>query len=744
MIRLRVKLKGVVQGVGFRPFVYNLARGLDLKGFVRNTSSGLTLEVEGPKDKIEKFLLLLNKEKPPLAYVYSQQVEFLEPVGYKDFLILESEKTEERDVLILPDIATCEDCLRELFDPEDRRYMYPFINCTNCGPRFTIVEDLPYDRENTTMKVFPMCSECRREYEDPRDRRFHAQPIACPKCGPWITLFSSGGKLLSEREKALEDTVRALEEGKIVAVKGIGGFHLLCDATNEESVKLLRIRKKRSEKPFAVMFRDIKQLKEFAKPTELEEALLLSPERPIVLIEKGKGIAESVAPSLKRIGAFLPYSPLHHLILHFFPKPVVATSGNLSEEPIVKDNGEALEKLSDLADYILLHNRDIKRRCDDSVVKVVGGVPTPIRRSRGYTPLPLFLPGRLRKKVLAVGGMLKNTFAIGVGDKVFLSQHVGDVENLSTLEVFEENVKDFLHLFKFHPEVIVCDLHPRYETSRWAEEFSEKEGIPLIKIQHHYAHILSCMAENNLKGEVLGVAWDGTGYGTDGTIWGGEFLLCRYGSFERLYYLKTFKLVGGEKAVKEPFRVALSLLFEAFGEEGIEVALKRLNGVNEKKVEGIYRLWKGSLNSPQTSSVGRFFDGIASLLNLKHKVSYEGQAAMMVEDLCDPAEKGVYPFEIREGEIDWRPALLALLEEKDKVKAASRFVNTLACMVSEVVKLTGLERVCLSGGVMQNDYLVSRVKEFLKGDKIKVYTHQRIPPNDGGLALGQVAHLLEI
>ncbi len=737
-VRLRVRIKGAVQGVGFRPFVFRIAGSLNLQGWVVNDTSGVTLEVEGEKGKVDAFLMKLNTEKPPLARIYSQEVEFLEPIGYRTFEIRESEEKGGKEVVILPDIATCEECLREVFNPLDRRYRYPFTNCTNCGPRFTIIERLPYDRPNTTMKVFEMCFKCREEYEDPMDRRFHAQPNACPACGPWLTLIDRRGSVLGEGDEALRWTVDFIRKGYIMAVKGIGGFHLICDALNEKAVRTLRERKRRKEKPFAVMFRDLDQVEDFAQLTDLERSLITAPERPIVLVRKRKDLAPSVAPGLKRIGVFLPYTPLHHIILRELNTPVVATSGNLSEEPIVKDNREALRKLSPIADYILVHNREIKRRCDDSVVKVVGGIPTPIRRSRGYTPMPVVLPFRLRKKVLAVGGMFKNTFAIGFEDRVIMSQHVGDVDNFPTLKAFEESVLDLMYLYGFEPEMVMADLHPRYETTRWAEEFARSKGIPIVKVQHHVAHILSCMAEKGLKGEVLGIAWDGTGYGTDGTVWGGEFLIVNYQDFKRMFRFKPFRLIGGEKAVKEPRRVALSLILETLGEER---ARELMRGVfAEKELNCLITIWKKGLNSPIASSVGRLFDGVASLLGVKHKISFEGQAAMILEDMFDPYERGHYPYEIKEGEVDWRPTIVAILEDKQRNRVPSRFINTLARIIFEVVKELGLEDVCLSGGVFQNDPLVSRVRELLEGKGYRIHTHQKVPPNDGGIALGQAVY----
>lgn len=739
-MRLKISLKGAVQGVGFRPFVFRLATELGLKGWVINDSSGVEIEVEGEEKALQKFLLRLNAEKPPLAHIYSQDVEYLMDVGYATFEIRESRGEGRKEVLVLPDIATCEECLRELFDPKDRRYLYPFINCTNCGPRFTIIEKLPYDRPHTTMKTFEMCPICKEEYKNPANRRFHAQPNACPVCGPWVSLYTSEGILKADRDKALKLVAKALKDGLIVAVKGIGGFHLMCDATNEEAVRLLRERKRRSEKPFAVMFRDLEQVSVYAEPTELERALLLSPERPIVLVRKRRDLASSVAPGLKRIGAFLPYSPLHHIILKSVDFPVVATSGNLSDEPIVKDNAEAIQKLSSFAHMILLHNRDIKRRCDDSVVKVIGGVPVPIRRSRGYAPMPVKLPFTLSRKVLALGGMLKNTFAIGFEDTVIISQHIGDVENLETLRSFEEMVFDLMELYEFEPELVVCDLHPRYETTRWGEVFAQSRGIPLIKLQHHYTHILSCMAERGLKERVLGVAWDGTGYGEDGTLWGGEFMVCDYRGYDRVFYIKPFRLIGGERAVKEPRRVALSLLFEMYGKSASDLNNETVRSFTQDELKNLYIAWSKGINSPYSSSVGRLFDAVASLIGIRQKLSYEGQGAMILEDLYDPLVKDHYAFALEDKHIDWRPMFYELLKDREKEKVPSRFINTLAKICLEVALRIGVEKVCLSGGVMQNDPLVSKIREFLEKENFKVYTHQKVPPNDGGLSLGQAVY----
>ncbi len=736
MIRLRVHLRGAVQGVGFRPFVYRVAKELRLKGYVLNDTFGVEIEVEGKREDIERFLLKLREEKPPLARIHSKRIEFLEPFGYEDFEIRDSVKRKGGEISVLPDVATCKECLGELFDPENRRYLYPFINCTDCGPRFTIVTELPYDRENTTMRSFRMCPECEREYRDPLSRRFHAQANACPRCGPHVSLYSAEGKKMAEGGEALKMLTDAIRKGKIAAVKGVGGFHLICNATEEKIVRTLRERKRRKEKPFAVMFKDLQQLERYAEPTDLERSLLLSPERPIVLVRKKKDLAPSVSPGLRKVGAMLPYSPLHHILLSSLDFPIVATSGNLSEEPIVKDNGEAFEKLSSVADLILIHDKEIRRRCDDSVIKVIGGIPTPVRRSRGYVPLPVSLPFKVRR-TLAVGGMLKNTFALALEDKVFLSQHVGDTDSLTTMEVFEESVLDMFSLYRFEPEAVACDLHPKYETTKWAERFARERGIELLRVQHHHAHILSCMAENGVRGRVLGIAWDGTGLGDDGTLWGGEFLIVDYEGYERVFHFKPLKLIGGERAVKEPWRVAVSILFHLYGREAISLIGERYRDLSEREVENLYVVWERGINSPPSSSVGRLFDAVSSLLGIRQTLSYEGQGAMMIEDLYDPSIKDHYPFDIEGKEVDWRPVFEAILKEEDTSIACSRFINTLAHVSLEIARIVGVGEVCLSGGVMQNDPLVTKMKELLSREGFRVYIHRLVPPNDGGLALGQ-------
>ncbi|WP_022855731.1 carbamoyltransferase HypF [Thermodesulfobacterium thermophilum] len=745
-IRYRIRINGVVQGVGFRPFVYNLAKSLGLTGFVSNDTNGVFIEVEGNEDTLQDFLERLVKEKPRLSQIYRVVHEKLPSVGYEDFLIKKSLKDEEITLDILPDVATCEFCLEELFNPSDRRYRYPFINCTLCGPRFTIIESLPYDREKTVMKEFTMCPACFEEYTNPVDRRFHAQPIACPICGPQLEFYDFKRNKLAEKEEALYQAIEKIKQKKIVAVKGLGGFHLVCDATDGEVIKLLRQRKRRSKKPLAVMFKDLAQLEEYCLVTPQEKELLLSPSQPIVLLEKkGKLLPEEIAPGLKKIGAFLPYTPLHHLILKEIDLPLVVTSANLSDEPIVIDNEEAFNKLSSLADYLLLHNRKILRRADDSVVKVIAGGPVFIRRARGYAPLPVFLPFNVKKRVLAVGPREKNTFALAFQNKIVLSQHIGDIETLEDLKDFEKTLLDFIKLYEFEPEVVVADLHPLYETTKWAERFAKEHKIELIKIQHHFAHILSCMAENGIFDEVLGIAWDGTGYGEDHTVWGGEILVVKGNKYQRVGHFKHFRLIGGEKAVKEPKRVALSLMFELFGEKTFDLSLPFLKEFTQQELTLLYQAWKKGINSPLTSSCGRLFDGVAALTGLNFVNHYEGESAMQLEDLFLYDLKDDYAIKIEEkGDIlifDWKEMIEEITFGKEPLPVkATKFINTLAKVCEEMATKIGIEKVCLSGGVMMNKPLVERIIERLTKKGFKVYLQTKVPPNDGGLSLGQALY----
>jgi len=741
--RLKVFVTGIVQGVGFRPFVYRLAVSLNLKGWVANTTYGVVIEVEGEEEKLVEFLKLLDKKKPQISKIFSLEYKFLPPVGYETFEIRKSKEEGKVKVSVLPDISTCEDCLKELFDPNDRRYLYPFINCTNCGPRFTIIEKLPYDRKNTSMKVFEMCKYCKKEYEDPTNRRFHAQPNACWKCGPNVSFWNSDKKKVAEGIDAIELVVDYIKKGKIVAVKGIGGFHILCDASNSKAVRILRERKKREEKPFAVMFKSVEEVEKHAHLSEKERLAIEGPESPIVILKKKKesNISEEVAPRNSTVGAFLPYSPIHHLILSKLENPVVATSCNITDEPIVKDNETAISLIGNLVDGVLTHNRDIVRRCDDSVVRVMGGVRVPIRRSRGFVPVPVLLKFNLKRQVLALGGHMRNTVAVAKDNKVYLSQHIGDIDNVYAEEFFKEVVKDMLSLFEVEPEVVVCDRHPGYFSTKFGEEMF---GNKLVKVYHHHAHIISCMAENEVEvGEkVIGLSYDGTGYGEDGTIWGGEVIVADYTEFERKFHLLRYPLLGGEWAVKEPYRSAYALLKVA------EFKPEEILRVDEKKLAFLEFMMKKG-NYPETSSLGRLFDGISAILGICYVATYQAQGAILLEQIAEESDvQTAYPFEIAGGEIDWRPVVRGVVEDLKKSEdlsvIARKFHNTVilfSVRCAEILREeTGINTVALSGGVFQNKLIFEGVSSKLKEKNFRVLVHQIVPPNDGGISLGQAVY----
>ena len=749
-----IQISGIVQGVGFRPFVYGLAARLRLAGWVRNTSAGVEIRVDGAPTALEQFTSLLQTELPPLARIDTFEVSWQPANGFEQFEIIQSAAIDSAFQPISPDICICDDCLNELFDPTDRRYRYPFINCTNCGPRFTIIRDIPYDRQKTSMAEFKLCANCEMEYRDPLDRRFHAQPVACPDCGPQVWLESTASDSpLAYGEAAIQAARNSLLEGKIVAIKGLGGFHLACDATQSAAVAELRRRKLRVDKPFALMFSSLKSISEHCLVSPDEAELLQSRQRPIVILIRlpGSSIAAEVAPSQDTLGAMLPYTPLHTLLLtHPDLPPLVMTSGNLSEEPICNDNAEARQRLASLADVFLLHDRPIETRCDDSVARLGPGGGMVLRRSRGYAPDPLRLPFEVAG-ILAAGAELKNTFCLTRQRYAFLSHHIGDLENYPALQAFESGIQHYQRLFRVQPEAIAYDLHPDYLATRYALQRAEADQIPAFGVQHHHAHIAACMAENGLdeNARVIGVAWDGTGYGEDGAIWGSEFLLAGYAGFHRLAHLAYVPLPGGDQAARQPWRMALAWLQRSGIEWESDLAPVRHAAQGDSEID---RLWalrhqiESGLNSPPTSSMGRLFDAAASLLGIRQQVSYEAQAAIELEALADPAEKGGYPLEIRpDGEIDpaplWR-ALLADLRRGVPIACLStRFHNSLANLVVEVCQAarreSGISQVALSGGVWQNMFLLKAASQALEKAHFEVLLHHQVPANDGGLALGQ-------
>ncbi len=731
MQRLRITLRGAVQGVGFRPFVYRMATELSLTGWVLNSSAGLVVEVEGPAEQLSRFEQRLEHERPKASVVTVHESSWISAEGSTRFEILASEHDSGKTVNVLPDLATCTDCREELFDPDNRRFEYPFTNCTNCGPRYTIVVDIPYDRPNTTMRTFTLCPACREEYENPANRRFHAQPNACPVCGPKL-------------EGTIEDAVEALLQGEIVALKGIGGFQLLVDARNHGAVARLRARKHREEKPFALMMPSLEVARTYCEISPAEVLLLESQAAPIVLLQPkpGTDIAANVAHCSPYLGVMLPYSPLHHLLMQECRFPLIATSGNRSDEPIAIADDEAKFRLKDIADHFLMHNRPIVRACDDSVVRLTRGRAGILRRARGYAPLGIRVAESL-PPVLAVGGHLKNTVAIGVGQDVFLSQHIGDLETLEARAAFEKAIDDLCRLYSFKPEVIACDLHPDYASTHWAE----KSGLPLIRIQHHQAHVAACAAENNVQGPYLGVSWDGTGYGLEGAIWGGEFFHVEGNQFQRIAHLRSFGLPGGDAAVREGWRSAASLIFEVEREIREATASEPGNPVVHPKSPGNPRLddakirymLERGINVAPTTSVGRLFDAVASITGVAQQNHFEGQAATLLEnEIGRLRTEEAYP--LTSG--NWGPLIMAVMDDKRAGVAtpfiAARFHNALVNWIVEVAARAGPKQVVLSGGVFQNRYLTERAAAALESRGFDVYTHHRVPPNDGGIALGQV------
>ena len=815
--RAQIIVRGIVQGVGFRPYVYSLAEDLGLKGFVTNTAEGVFIDIEG--QRLSEFVKRLSKEAPALSLITDLSITPLPNKGYPDFTIHKSTDRAETGLftLISPDVSICEDCLKELLDPRDRRFLYPFINCTNCGPRYSITRSIPYDRPNTTMAGFTMCPECLAEYKDPKDRRFHAQPNACAACGPEIEFRVRSSEFGIKGKKALEECVHVLRDGGIVAIKGLGGFHIACDALNDEAVRRLRLNKRKSNKPFAVMAPSVESAEQFCTVSEAERKLLVSGRRPVVLLRKkyehrdSIAISGAVAPNNQYIGCMLPYTPLHYLLFH---QPInvmsgdrtrphfhalVMTSGNLSEEPIVRDNDEAIKKLSGIADAFLLHDRDIFMRVDDSVVraqsaegsgqseyKASSSNPLPrgeragvrgnsalmfLRRSRGYSPEPIALRDD-GPEVLACGADLKNTFTLTKGSYAIPSQHIGDMENFETLTFFEESLENLKAVYRVNPVAIVHDLHPGYMSTKWAvaqksgvrsqesEEVTENNNSELrtphsalerYALQHHYAHIGSVMAENGLRNKVIGVAFDGTGYGTDGNLWGAEFLIAGIDGFERAGQFKYIPLPGGETAIREPWRTAVSYILDAAGEEAGKY-LERIGFVEKygnKEIEKLAAIAGLREFSPLSSGAGRLFDAVSAMVGQCDRNTFEGEAAIALESLVDESIGNDYPVEFKNENrysiVDFSRMVLGVLEDILAGKAgniiATRFHNTVSVVVVTLVKELsqrhGLTDVALSGGTFQNIYLLNRTVRLLKSEGMNVFFNQKVPSNDAGISLGQ-------
>ncbi|WP_026486851.1 carbamoyltransferase HypF [Caldanaerobius polysaccharolyticus] len=756
-MRKKIYVYGIVQGVGFRPFIYNLSKKLGIRGYIKNTSYGVYIDAQGSPEALEELLDEIKRNPPLLSVIQSVKVVELREKDYSDFKIVQSQD-DGGFLPVSPDMGICDECLAELFDRGNRRYRYPFINCTNCGPRYSIIKDIPYDRPMTTMARFAMCPDCQREYNNPSDRRFHAQPNACAVCGPRVSWVDCNGQdFLLFGEDAVKKAVNFLKKGRIVAIKGVGGFNLAVDATDEEAVKRLRERKHRYEKPLAVMAADVNAVRSFAEVSPAEEKLLASQRRPIVLLKKRPGttcIAPSVAPGVDTIGVMLPPAPLHYLIACDFGRPLVMTSGNLSEEPIAKDNDEALERLKGIADGLLIHDRDIFARIDDSVAMVVDGEEVLIRRARGYAPQPILYQAWLNKsqkppkslQVIAVGPHDKVTVCLARDGYFFVSQHIGDMESIKTFEYFQETIERYKKLFRIKPEIIAYDMHPDYITTQYAEAAKD---LKKIAVQHHHAHIVSCMVDSGLSGKVIGVAYDGTGYGDDGRLWGGEIMIADLGGYSRYYHLKYIPLIGGASAIKKIYKTGLAYMFES----GSDFKLFE-QSIDQKELCLLKAQWEKRINAPEVSSMGRLFDAVAAVLGIRHYVSYEGQAAAQLESLIDEKASGYYEYSIEsdplgqgKGVINPVNTVVSAyrdLEAGEPLGAiALRFHNSIVRFtvdaVERVGRLTGVLDVVLTGGVFQNRYLLSNIKSQLKSKGFNVYVHSKVPCNDGGISLGQAA-----
>jgi hydrogenase maturation protein HypF len=762
LVRTAIRVEGVVQGVGFRPFVYSLAASLNLAGLVGNDVDGVFAEVEGDAEAVGKFVALLRQQAPPLARIERISTTALSPTGQSGFVIAASQPGGERTALVSADSATCADCLRELADPVDRRYRYPFINCTNCGPRFTIVRDVPYDRALTTMSGFAMCAKCAAEFHDPADRRFHAQPVCCPACGPTLALTDAAGTHLSGAADPIAAAAEMIRAGQVLAVKGLGGYHLVADAGNEAAAGALRARKHREDKPFAVMVPDVAAARRLADVDETAEQMLTSARRPIVLLPRrgaaANEVAPPVAPGNSHLGLMLPYTPLHHLLLAETGRPVVATSGNVSDEPIAYRDADALTRLAGIADAFLVHDRAIQVRADDSVTRAVGGRQVVLRRSRGYAPEPLRVRHEFPRPVLACGAELKNTFCLAKGHRAFVSHHIGDLENAETLATFTAGIEHYRRLFDIAPEVVAHDLHPDYLSTKYAANLA---GLELVGVQHHHAHIAACLADNDADGPVIGVAFDGTGYGLDGTIWGGEFLIADLAGFERAGCLEPVPMPGGAAAIRQPWRMAAVYLAAAYHDGAAEGSVAEgsvaegsvaegwaVRRRNERNWAAVTSMARRGINSPLTSSAGRLFDAAAALVGVRDTINYEGQAAIELEQLADPAERSGYPAEIgTDGLVRVRGSDLIRAAAEDLAArtagptVAARFHNGVAAAVLAVCRILrdrhNLGVVALSGGVFQNLLLTSAVVAGLRQAGFEVLTHGRVPCNDGGISLGQ-------
>ena len=742
-----IQIKGVVQGVGFRPFVYTLALKYDIKGWVNNDEKGVNILLYACEENIRKFINELKSNPPILAKIDSINIEEITEIKeYKTFEIIQSESSKNKSTIISADIAICDDCLNDINDMSNFRYNYSLTNCTNCGPRYSIIKTVPYDRINTSMFSFELCEKCKNEYENPTNRRYHAQPIACEKCGPNVVLYSNKNKVLSSDINAIKEIAQKINEGSIVAIKGMGGFHLICDANNDKVVEKLRIRKSRLNKPFALMFKDINSIKNYTDLTQKEEEFLNSKEKPIVLVKKKKefNLSQLIAPNINHLGCFIAYTALHHLLFRYLNNPIVATSANLKGEPIITSKDEIIEKLSNVVDFILDFNRDILNASDDSVIQIVDNDITKIRNARGYSPTAFSFENKSKKKILSLGANQKSTISLYFENNLILSPYIGDLNSLKSMEYFERTIETFKRFYDFEPEVIVCDKHPNYESTKFALKLKQTNpNIELVQIQHHYAHVLSVMAEYKLKKDVLAFIFDGTGYGDDGNIWGGEVFVASKKEYKRINHFKYFKLLGGEKAVLEPKRVALSLLFDSFSlEEILNFEIPCVKAFKESEIKMFHTMWQKGLNSPLTSSVGRLFDAVASFADILHIQSYEGETGLQIEENYDKTIIQSYAYEIIDDKIEISSMIKQIILEKDKKQICLKFINTLVSIVLDISNFYKDLPIVLGGGVFQNRTFLELLINKFKEQNREFYYNKNIPLNDGGISVGQIYHII--
>ena len=748
MVTFFIKVKGIVQGVGFRPFVYNLAIKHDIKGWVNNDEKGVNILLYAQEESIENFILELKSNSPILAKIDSIRIrKITKKQEYKSFEIIDSSTSKNKTTIISPDISICEECIKDINDMNNFRYNYSLTNCINCGPRYSIIETIPYDRCNTSMKEFKLCQNCQEEYENPANRRYHAQPVSCEVCGPNVTLYNKNNIVISNNIEAIKKTAELLDKGYIIAIKGLGGFHLMCDATNDNIVNKLRIVKNRPTKPYALIFDNINTIKRYTKINIIEEQILTSKERSIVLVNKKENtiISKFVAPNVNKLGCFIAYTPLHYLLFRYINKPLVATSANLKDEPIIRTKEEITNKLEDVIDFVLDYNREIINTCDDSIIQNVKKYNIKLRNARGYAPTSIKLKKELQKKILSLGANQKSTISIAFKNNLILSPHIGDLNSIESAEYFERTINTFKRFYDFEPDVIICDKHPNYESTKFAMKIKEKNpNIKLVQVQHHYAHILSVMAQENIEKEVLGFAFDGTGYGDDGNIWGGEVLLSSRKEFKRVKHIKYFRLIGGEIAVKEPKRVALSLLFDTFSlDEVLAMDIPTVKAFKDTEIKMFYTMWQKGLNSPLCSSIGRLFDAISSFADILQVQTYEGETGLQIEQNYDKSIISSYTYEIFEEEIDLRPMIKEIINEKDKKLICSKFINTLVNLILEISNIYKNFPVVLSGGVFQNKILLEILLDEFEKEGREFYFNIDIPSNDGGISIGQIYHQFE-